>query len=67
MIDPADFVVARTIVDKAPCPVEDCPVSITEEREQGALERLEEVAGYVRGKLIKALTEHVAMAHKEDE
>jgi hypothetical protein len=65
MIDPADLIVSRKIVDSAHCPEKDCPVSMTEEREQGSSEELTTVGGYVRGKLIKAMTDHMEMAHND--
>jgi hypothetical protein len=66
MIDPADLHIDRKVVDSARCPVKDCPVSITEEREESSGETLEALAGYVRGKFIKAMDDHIAMAHQEE-
>jgi hypothetical protein len=66
-IDPADLIVTRTVTDHADCPVKDCPVSLTESREQGSSEPLNTVGGYVRGKLIKALEAHIATTHHQEQ
>ena len=65
MIDPADIIVTRKVVDSAHCPVKDCPVSVTEDREQGSGESLNDVGGYVRAKLIKAIEAHIEGTHRD--
>lgn len=63
-LTPADLVVTRTITDTAPCPVKDCPVSVTESRELGD-EALKDAGGYLRAKLVKSMEDHVRMAHPD--
>lgn len=62
-IDPAELVVALKTTGAAHCPVHGCAVQIVETRKHGAGEDATTVAGYVKGMVIKSMTDHVGMAH----
>ncbi len=64
-IDPADVVVDLETTGRARCP-HDCGVVIEKTREHGAGEAEPTVTGYVKGKVIQALQEHIKTTHPKD-